>query len=104
VILSSSSCAWFTEYVLVHDQFPLIEKPETPQLHKIGLDDLNPLTEEVKANLLDNIKAMKTQTKQYKAAVDTYNAAAEKHNKNIKIKKEDKVKNKDVDLTKESRK
>ena len=73
----------------MHDQFPIIEKPENPQLHKIGLENLNPLTEEVRTNLLHNIKAMRTQTKQYKAAVDTYNTAAKEHNDKIKVKKED---------------
>jgi len=74
----------------VHDRFPIIDKPASPNLSKVTLKELKPLDEEVKGKVLDNIKELRIQVKQYEAAVNTYNAAAKAHNEDIKAKRDKK--------------
>jgi len=76
-----SGCSWFTEYVYVHERFPIITKPEPPKLTVITSEDLAPLSEGIRNQIINNVVELRRYREQIDTAVDTYNAAAKDHNK-----------------------
>lgn len=90
LLLGSSGCGIFTEYVFVHERFPIITKPEEPTAPVISMEQLAPLDEKTRKDLIDGIVALRTYKKQIDMAVDLYNAEAEEHNKKARTKEEEK--------------
>jgi hypothetical protein len=82
--VSCSGCSWFTEYVYVHERFTIITKPEEPKLSVVTMEDLQPLPEDVRLKVLNNVVALRTYKKKIDTAVDTYNSQAKEHNEKKK--------------------
>jgi len=83
-----SGCSWFTEYVYVHERFPIITKPDKPELTVMTTEQLEPLDEETRKGILGNIVALRTYKEKIDKAVDLYNEKAKEHNDKPKTEKE----------------
>jgi hypothetical protein len=79
-----SGCSWFTEYIYVHERFPIITKPEEPKLSVVTQEELSPLSEDVRGRVLTNIVAIRTHNKKLEKVIDTYNQKAKEHNEKNK--------------------
>lgn len=89
LFLTCSGCGIFTEYVFVHERFPLITKPEPPTVPVVSTEQLAPLDEKARQDVINGIVALRTYIKQIDTAVDLYNSEAEEHNKKAKTKEEE---------------
>jgi hypothetical protein len=83
-----SGCSWFTEYVYVHERFPIITKPDPPKLTVMTEEQLEPLDEATKKAIFANIVALRTYRAKIDTAVDLYNKKAKEHNDKPKTEKE----------------
>jgi hypothetical protein len=83
-----SGCSWFTEYVYVHERFPIITKPDKPKLTVMKEEQLEPLDEVTRKAVIDNILALRTYQARIDKAVDLYNEKAKEHNAKPKTEKE----------------
>lgn len=83
-----SGCSWLTEYVYVHERFPIITKPDQPTLTVVKMEQLALLGEQTRKDVLGNIVALRTYKAKIDTAVDLYNKKAKEHNDKPKTEKE----------------
>ena len=70
----------FNNYVHIHDRYPVYDTPEKTVLPKISKEQLEPLDEETKKQVLKAVKDLKSEAAQLRAKLDSYNAYAERKN------------------------
>lgn len=83
-----SGCSIFTDYVFVRERFPIITKPDQPGLIVVTMEQLAPLDEQTRKDILGNIVALRTYKERIDKAVDLYNKKAKEHNEKPKTEKE----------------
>jgi len=80
IILPSSGCSLFKEYMFVQKRLPVIPKPDRPTMTVIDPSELISLTTETKEKLVQRDVALKKYARKLEAGVDIYNDYARKTN------------------------
>jgi len=84
-MLALNGCV-FDRYIYVHDRYPILNKPDRPQIAKVTSEELAPLNDEVKAKIIKTVKDLKDYSEDLEIAVDEYNLYATE--KNLEYKEE----------------
>ena len=75
-----------------HARFPVIERPDRPQLENVSGDEMKKMSPEAQQAIAGNFNKLIDHTRKLEASVDTYNVYAEEQNKildNISEKKKE---------------
>jgi hypothetical protein len=88
VLLFCSGC----RYVYIHDRYPEYELPGKAKIAKISEEQLSPLNQETKNDIVNSVKNLKTEALKLRAILESHNKYAKnKNEKYDKIFRKDRV-------------